>query len=420
MSRHESCLVLNAGSSSLKFSVLRRVEATDDLQQVLSGQIAGIGTDASFEAKDANRHVIAQRRWSAEDSQRRGALLEYLLAWLGQALPEDRIVAAGHRVVHGGRRFSRPVRVTPAVLAELEALVPLAPLHQPHNVAPMRALAASHPELPQVACFDTAFHADLPWVASTYALPQELADEGVQRYGFHGLSYEYVSQHLAALRPELANQRIVICHLGNGSSLAAVHAGRGVDTTMGFTALDGVPMGTRCGAIDPGVLLYLMREKGMGAAELEDLLYRRSGLLGVSGLSNDMRALQESSDPAAQRAVELFCFRVAKEVSAMAGSMGGIDALVFTAGIGENSPGVRAAVCERLRWMGVAIDDYANSRRALEISGDDSILPVFVLPTNEEKMIALHTLAVLAAGAPHGREADEGQTCSTARTPATC
>ncbi|MBK1690405.1 acetate/propionate family kinase [Rubrivivax gelatinosus] len=420
MSRHQSCLVLNAGSSSLKFAVLRRDEATEDLHQVLNGQIAGIGTDARFEARDANRRVVAQRRWSAEDSQRRPALLEYLLAWLGQALPEDRIVAAGHRVVHGGRGFSRPVRVTPEVLAELQALVPLAPLHQPHNLAPMRALAASHPELPQVACFDTAFHAELPWVASTYALPQELSYEGVQRYGFHGLSYEYVSQRLAALRPELANARVVVCHLGNGSSLAAVHAGRGVDTTMGFTALDGVPMGTRSGSLDPGVLLYLMREKGMGADALEDLLYRRSGLLGVSGVSSDMRALEQSTDPAARRAIELFCFRVAKEVAAMAGSMGGIDALVFTAGIGENSPGVRAEVCSRLGWMGLAIDDYANGRSALEISADDSVVPVFVLPTNEEKMIALHTLAVLAASAPNGREADEGQPCSTARTPATC
>ncbi|MCC9646738.1 acetate/propionate family kinase [Rubrivivax sp. JA1024] len=422
MNRHESCLVLNAGSSSLKFSVLRRVEAHDDLQQVLSGQIAGIGTEAVFEARDANRRVIARQRWNAEDSQRREALLAFLLDWLPQALPEDRIVAAGHRVVHGGRTFSRPVRVTPEVLAELEALVPLAPLHQPHNLAPMRALAASHPELPQVACFDTAFHAELPWVASTYALPREPAYEGVQRYGFHGLSYEYVSQRLAALRPELANQRIVICHLGNGSSLAAVHAGRGVDTTMGFTALDGLPMGTRCGSLDPGVLLYLMREKGMGADSLEDLLYRRSGLLGVSGLSSDMRVLQESAEPAARRAVELFCFRVAKEVAAMAGSMGGIDALVFTAGIGENSPAVRADVCSRLGWLGLAIDDDANGRRALEISADESVLPVFVLPTNEETMIAMHTLSRLAGD---GRGAalatrQEAGSCSTAPTPAIC
>ncbi|MBK1715634.1 acetate/propionate family kinase [Rubrivivax gelatinosus] len=421
MKRHSSCLVLNAGSSSLKFSVLRQV-AGNELQAVLGGQISGIGTLASFEAKDARRRVLAEHRWDAEQSQQRELLLAFVLDWLGTALPDDRIVAAGHRVVHGGRRFSRPERITPELLTELQALVPLAPLHQPHNLAPMRILAASHPELPQVACFDTAFHAHQPWYARSYALPRELSDEGVCSYGFHGLSYEYVSQQLAAQHPELANARVVICHLGNGSSITAVHAGRSVDTSMGFTALDGVPMGTRCGSVDPGVLLYLMNEKGMGAAEIEDLLYRRSGLLGVSGLSNDMKVLQESDSPDARRAVELFCFRCAKEVAALAGSMGGLDALVFTAGIGENSPAIRAEICERLAWLGVAVDPEANQSRAHDISAAQARVSVFVLPTNEEMMIATHTLALLAEGEDEAElvRREEYTPCWTAPIPATC
>jgi len=264
----------------------------------------------------------------------------------------------------------------------------------------MQSLARNHPELDQVACFDTAFHSTQPWRAKAYALPRELSDEGLCKYGFHGLSYEYVTQQLLATHPELAKGHIVICHLGNGSSLCAVKDGRSMDTTMGFTALDGVPMGTRSGSIDPGVLLYLMHEKKMDVDAIEDLLYRRSGLLGVSGLSNDMKVLQESTELHAKQAVELFCFRVAKEVGAMAASMGGLDALVFTAGIGENSPEIRELVAQQLEWLGVKLDAAANSERQVDISAADARVPTFVVPTNEEMMIAKHTMNVLAGAKP--------------------
>ena len=287
------------------------------------------------------------------------------------------------------------MRVSPKLLEKLDSLVPLAPLHQPHNLAPMRILAKNFPDLEQVACFDTAFHSQQPWLARTYALPQALTDEGVCSYGFHGLSYEYVTGQLLETRPDLADKHIVICHLGNGSSICAVKSGQSMDTSMGFSALDGLPMGTRTGSLDPGVILYLMREKQMGLEALEDLLYKQSGLLGISGLSNDMKVLQESDDPQAAKAVELFCFRVAKEVAALASSMGGLDALVFTAGIGENSPQIRAMISERLAWLGVSIDAGANARKAYDISGPDSRVPVFVVPTNEEMMIAKHTINVL-------------------------
>ncbi|WP_180130740.1 acetate/propionate family kinase [Rhodoferax sp. BLA1] len=397
MTKHKAYLVLNAGSSSLKFSVFRQVTDSTELQTVLSGQIAGIGSLATFEAKDASRRVLAKHSWSESDSNSRDIMLQYLLDWISTTLVDDQIVAAGHRVVHGGRFLGRPMKVTPELLNDLEQLVPLAPLHQPHNLAPIHILARNHPELDQVACFDTAFHSTQPKQAKTYALPRALSDEGVCKYGFHGLSYEYVSKQLLATRPELATGHIVICHLGNGSSLCAVKDGLSMDTTMGFTALDGVPMGTRTGSIDPGVLLYLMREKKMDLEAIEDLLYRRSGLLGVSGLSNDMKVLEESDDPHAKEAVDLFCFRVAKEVAAMAASMGGLDALVFTAGIGENSPYIRNMIAQRLAWLGVKLDADANSSRQFNISAAEARVPTFVVPTNEEMMIAKHAMNLLAA-----------------------
>ena len=400
MTKHNAYLVLNAGSSSLKFSVFRQVADTTELKTILSGQIAGIGSLATFIAKDANRRVLAEHRWNEADSNNRDILLQYLLDWINNTLVDDHIVAAGHRVVHGGRFLGRPMQVNAELLDQLEQLVPLAPLHQPHNLAPMQSLARNHPELDQVACFDTAFHSTQPWRAKAYALPRELSDEGLCKYGFHGLSYEYVTQQLLATHPELAKGHIVICHLGNGSSLCAVKDGRSMDTTMGFTALDGVPMGTRSGSIDPGVLLYLMHEKKMDADAIEDLLYRRSGLLGVSGLSNDMKVLQESTELHAKQAVELFCFRVAKEVGAMAASMGGLDALVFTAGIGENSPEIRELVAQQLEWLGVKLDAAANSERQVDISAADARVPTFVVPTNEEMMIAKHTMNVLAGAKP--------------------
>ncbi|WP_265949364.1 acetate/propionate family kinase [Dechloromonas sp. A34] len=394
-SKQPAYLVLNAGSSSLKFSAFRPRPSDGDLETLLSGQISGIGSIARFEAKAADRRPLGEHTWDDKDSACRDTLLQYVLNWINTTLVDDDIVAVGHRVVHGGLSLGQPMRVSPDLLDELDSLVPLAPLHQPHNVAPMRILARNFPDLAQVACFDTAFHSSQPPVARNYGLPQALTDAGVCSYGFHGLSYEYVTSHLLASRPDLAEGRVVICHLGNGSSLCAVKGGRSMDTSMGFSVLNGVPMGTRSGSIDPGVILYLMREKQMGLEELEDLLYRQSGLLGVSGISNDMKVLQESADPAAQKAVELFCFRVAKEVAAMAASMGGLDALVFTAGIGENSPEIRALIAERLDWLGVGVAPDANARKAYDISAADARVPVFVVPTNEEMMIARHTIQVL-------------------------
>ncbi len=395
MSKQPAYLVLNAGSSSLKFSAFRQCSHNDELETLISGQISGIGSRAHFEAKGADRHRLAEHAWNEEDSACRDTLLQYVLGWIQDTLVDDEIVAVGHRVVHGGRNLGQPMRVSSKLLDELDSLIPLAPLHQPHNLAPMRILARNFPDMEQVACFDTAFHSSQPWLARTFALPQELTDEGVCSYGFHGLSYEYVTGKLLENRPDLADKHIVICHLGNGSSICAVKGGKSMDTSMGFSALDGVPMGTRTGSIDPGVILYLMREKQMGLDELEDLLYKQSGLLGVSGLSNDMKVLQESNDPNAEKAVELFCFRVAKEVAALASSMGGLDALVFTAGIGENSPEIRAKIAERLTWLGVKVDAEANKNREYYIAAADSLVPVFVMPTNEEMMIARHTINVL-------------------------
>jgi acetate kinase len=386
-------LVINAGSSSLKFSVFRDHGGGDPVVTI-NGQISGIGTQPVFEAKDAQRRPLAEKIWGAGEPSDRTALLSYLLDWIEERLEGATLIAAGHRVVHGGVRHATPVLLTSAVLDELDGLVPLAPLHQPHNLAAIRALAEAHPELPQVACFDTAFHRNQPWQAQTFAIPRELTEEGVRRYGFHGLSYEYISRRLPEIAPELSDSRVVVAHLGSGASMCAIHGGRSVDSTMGFTALDGLPMGTRCGTIDPGVLIYLMR-KGMDAGAIEKMLYNKSGLLGVSGISNDMRALLESSDPHAQEAVELFCFRIAKETGALAASMGGVDAVVFTAGIGERSAPVRARVGDKLAWMGVEIDAAANEANAAKISTSRSRLPVYVIPTDEERMIALHTRKVL-------------------------
>ncbi|MDR3515629.1 MAG: acetate/propionate family kinase [Azospirillaceae bacterium] len=394
MSHNDAYLIVNAGSSSLKFSVFQALE-TGGLEAVFNGQIAGIGTQPSFQAKDAQRHVLADRTWSANEASDRPTLLRFALDWITERLGSARLLAVGHRVVAGGREFAHPVLVTEAVLEGLERLVPLSPLHQPHHIAAIRAIRDLHPALPQVACFDSAFHHDMPLAAQTYALPRALTDEGVRRYGAHGLSFEYVAYRLRQIEPDLADGHVVVCHLGNGSSLCAIHAGRGVDTTMGFTVLEGVPMGTRPGIVDPGILLYLMREKGMGADELEKLLYHQSGFLGVSGISNDMRVLLESDDPRAAETVELFCFNVAKQIGAMAASMGGLDAIVFTAGIGENSPPVRARVGAKLEWLGVKIDQNANQSKAPRISSASSRIPVLIIPTDEERMIARHTARIL-------------------------
>jgi len=387
-------LTLNAGSSSVKFAVFE-IMAGHGPVPLNHGQIEGIGTAPHLLARDKSGAVLAERRWPEGAEATHEEVLTELLRWIDAHLGGARLVAAGHRVVHGGRRLVAPVLVDDAVLAELESLVPLAPLHQPHSLSAIRALAKLRPELPQVACFDTAFHRTNAAVVRHIALPRELTDAGIERYGFHGLSYEYIASKLPEAAPGLAAGKIVVAHLGNGASLCALAAGRGVDTTMGFTALDGLPMGTRCGALDPGVILYLLQAKGMSADAIERLLYSQSGLLGVSGVSSDMRALIESRDPHAQEAVELFAFRIARETGALAMTLGGLDGFVFTAGIGENVALVRRLVCERLAWLGVALDDAANERGDACISAAGSRVAAWVVPTDEELMIARHTLASL-------------------------
>ncbi len=395
MTVSNAILVINAGSSSLKFSVFRE-NSGGDLAVTINGQISGIGTEPVFEAKDPAKKLLGEKAWGPGEKSDRTALLGFLLEWINANLDGAKLIAAGHRVVHGGSEYSQPVLLTPKVLADLEALVPLAPLHQPSNLAAIRALAEAHPELPQVGCFDTAFHRGQPWQMQTFALPRAMTEEGIRRYGFHGLSYEYIAQRLPEVAPELAGAHVVVCHLGSGASMCALHAGKSVESTMGFTAVDGLPMGTRPGRLDAGVLIYLMR-KGMGADELEKLLYHKSGLLGVSGVSNDMRVLLESDNPHAAEAVELFCHSVARETGGLAASMEGLDAIVFTAGIGERSSPVRSRVAKKLAWMGVKLDEAANKANALKISAADSSIPVFVIPTDEERMIAQHTIRVMGA-----------------------
>jgi acetate kinase len=387
-------LALNAGSSSIKFALFELGSGTEPAA-LLHGQIEGIGTAPHLTARDTAGATLVERRWPDGAAQSHEALLDQMLGWIEAHLGDDKLVGVGHRVVHGGRAFTAPVLIDEAVLTELEALTPLAPLHQPHSIAPIRAIMASRPGLRQFACFDTAFHHTMPAVASRIALPLAYAQEGVRRYGFHGLSYEYIATRLAKDLPHLALGRVIVAHLGSGASLCAMRNGRSVDTTMGFTALDGLVMGTRCGAIDPGVLLYLLQQKAMSPHALEHLLYSESGLLGVSGVSSDMRKLLASSDPRAKDAVELFVFRIARETAALAASLGGLDGFVFTAGIGEHATEIQEAVCDRLRWLGVTPGrrDAGGTR----ISAPGSAVEVHVIPTDEEAMISRHTLQTLAA-----------------------
>jgi len=388
-------LSLNAGSSSLKFA-LTGVGSADDLATIAIGKIEGIGTAPHLIVRDAAGGLLTERRWGADAGMAHEAFFDPLFGWIDAHLDGDRLIGVGHRVVHGGTAFAEPVIVTPAVLDQLDALAALAPLHQPHNIAAIRAAQTVRPDLPQIACFDTAFHHDLPPVASRFAIPRALHDEGVRRYGFHGLSYEYVARRLREIDPYMAGGRVVAAHLGNGASLCAMQAGRSIDTTMSFTALDGLVMGTRCGAIDAGVILYLLEQKQMSAADLTNLLYERSGLLGVSGISGDMRDLLDSDATAAHEAIALFVYRIAGATAALAGALGGLDGIIFTGGIGENAPAVRAMLCERLTWLGVEIDEPANTAGAPVISLPSSRVRVRVLPTDEERMIAIHTLALLS------------------------
>jgi acetate kinase len=372
-------LTLNAGSSSLKFALF------DAERALLRGQFEDI-TGKPF----ASAHRADGTELDAPDVQGTGheAVLPALLDWVGQHLGGRGLRAAGHRIVHGGDRFTGPVRVDEAVLAAMTSLVPLAPLHQPHNLAAIRAVAAARPDLPQVACFDTAFHRTLPAVARRHALPDHL---GLQRYGFHGLSYEWIAGHLPH---GLTQGRVIVAHLGSGASLCALHAGQSVETTMGTTPLDGLVMGTRCGTLDPGVVLYLMQEKGMDAGEVEQLLYHEAGLLGLSGVSADMRVLHASAAPAAAAAIELFAYRIAQLAGGLLASLGGLDGFVFTGGIGEHDHRIRALVADRLSWMGLAID--ADAPTPGRISPARSAIDVWVIPTDEEAVIARQTMTTLA------------------------
>jgi acetate kinase len=383
--------IFNAGSSSIKFALYEAGESQDLL---FRGQVRQIGVSPNLWVEDAHGNRIAEQSWPAEGFDHRtatGAIVDTMRA----LTPGAPVTAVGHRVVHGGADFAAPVRIDQATIAALVRLSPLAPLHQPHNLAPIEAIAEAAPHLPQVACFDTAFHRTQPALAQMFALPRKFTEAGVRRYGFHGLSYEYVASRLRTVVPELADGRVVIAHLGNGASLCAVEGGRSVATTMSFTAVDGLVMGTRCGAIDPGVLVYLMDSYGMDARAIEDLIYRQSGLLGVSGVSSDMQALRASSDPHAAEAIALFVYRVVREVGSLAAALGGLDGLIFTAGIGENDAAIRAEISEGCCWLGVEIDATRNTGGKGRISADVSKVSAWVIPTDEERMIARHTSAVL-------------------------
>jgi acetate kinase len=390
----EGILVINAGSSSIKFS-LYISEGHDAPMLSCKGQVEGINVAPHFIAKAPHGGVLNEQRWPDQPNLGHEALFKYMIEWIEAQLGDAELKAAGHRVVHGGSLYSQPMLITDELMEELDQLVPLAPLHQPHNLAPIRALQKVHPNLAQVACFDTAFHRSNPWTAQSFALPRKITGEGVKRYGFHGLSYEYIARQMRKLAPATARGKLVVCHLGSGASMCAIDGGKSVASTMGFTAVDGLPMGTRTGVMDPGVILYLLQQKGMSAKEIEDLLYKQSGLLGVSGVSNDMRVLLESSEPHAAEAVELFVYRISREMGSLAAAMGGLDGIVFTAGIGERSWQVREKVCEHAAWLGVELDEEANRNDAMLISGADSLVSVWVIPTDEEMMIAKHTREVL-------------------------
>jgi acetate kinase len=382
-------LILNAGSSSLKFCVYRRPVA-ERWRLESRGQIEGIGTSPQLSAKDGEGAILADNRlenWVCDGR----AALDALASWLRSKYGGARVLGVGHRVVHGGSRYAQPVVVTRQVLAELYELVPLAPLHQPHNLAAIDTIFERMPDVPQVACFDTSFHYCQSPVAKVIPLPSDIRKSGVQRYGFHGLSYEYIASVLPEVAPEIAKGRVIVAHLGSGASMCALKAGKSVDSTLGFTALDGLCMGSRPGALDPGVILYLFQNLGLSAKEVETILYRKSGLLALSGISNDMRELLARSEPEARLAVNYFVYRAAKEIGALSAVLGGVDALVFTAGIGENSPDIRRRICQASSWLGVELDEVANAKKGPRISTPQSKVSTWVIPTNEELMIARHT-----------------------------
>ena len=391
----ETILVVNAGSSSIKFQLFS-VAGRGDLERRLKGQIEGVGVKPHLIARGIKGEIVIDETWppSEVDSVPKALdkVVSFLRAEIGQ-LP----TAIGHRVVHGGPHYSEPTLVDDAVLKRLDGFSPLAPLHQPNNLAPIRAVRARQPQMLQVACFDTAFHRGHPEVADRYALPEALYAEGVRRYGFHGLSYEYIADRLPEVAPRIARGRVVVAHLGSGASMCAISGGKSVESTLGFTALDGLPMGTRPGQLDPGVVLYLMSEKGMSPKEIEHFLYNDCGLKGLSGISNDIRELLKSADPQAKRTLDYFVHRIALSAGMLAAAMGGIDGFVFTAGIGENARAIREAVVKRLNWLGIELDPDANEKGSPLISRKESRVACYVIPTDEELMIARHTLRVLRA-----------------------
>ena len=389
-------LVLNAGSSSLKFTLYASSAAGP--RPLVRGQVEGLTTTPAFVARDAQDRVVQQRDWPDRDALGQAGAVTYVLDFVRQQQSQQTLAAVGHRVVHGGEEFDAPVRIDAEVLARLERLVPLAPLHQPHNLAPMRVIAERAPTVPQVACFDTSFHRTQEPVARAFGLPSEITERGVRRYGFHGLSYEYIADVFPRFDPAAARGRVVAAHLGNGASMCAMRAGRSIATTMGFTALDGLMMGTRAGALDPGVVLYLLDELEMDARAIERLLYHQSGLLGVSGVSSDMRTLLSSDDPRAAFAIALFCYRVRRELGSLAAALGGIDAIVFTGGIGEHAASIREKICQDAQWLGVTLDEQSNAAGGRRISGEGSRVSAWVIPTDEESMIARHTFAAFEAG----------------------
>jgi acetate kinase len=391
-------LVLNAGSSSLKFCVFRRADEKD-WQVGARGQIDGIGTSPRLSAKDAQGVVLAKDSLDASVADGHAAI-DALASWLRSKWHGARVLGVGHRVVHGGVRYGQPVLMTRQMLSDLHELIPLAPLHQPYNLAAIDAVFERLPDVPQVACFDTGFHSGHSPVAELLPLPRSICESGLRRYGFHGLSYEYIASVLPEVAPEIAEGRVIVAHLGSGASLCALKDGKSVDSSLGFTALDGLCMGTRPGALDPGVVLYLFQNLGLTSKEVETMLYKQSGLLGISGISNDMRDLLGRSEPEARLAVDYFVYRAAKEIGALAAVLGGIDALVFTAGIGENSPEIRRRICEASSWLGVNLDSEANASGKSRISTAQSKVSAWVVPTNEELMIARHTWSLLGLMQP--------------------
>lgn len=399
----DTILVINAGSSSIKFQLFS-LSRESGLERRLKGQIEGIGVNPHLIAKDSTGAVLADATWAGPDvpaaPEALGKVVVFLKDYLGGHLP----IAVGHRVVHGGVAFAAPTVITPDIVAKLETLVSLAPLHQPNNLAPIKAFLERLPHITQVACFDTAFHRGHPELADRYAIPEPLYREGVRRYGFHGLSYEFIANRLKSVAPHLANGKVVVAHLGSGASMCALENGRSIDSTMGFTALDGLPMGTRPGQLDAGIVLYLLQQKGMTAPQIERFLYNDCGLKGLSGLSNDVRVLLGSDDRRARLALDYFVHRIALMAGSLGAALEGIDGFVFTAGVGENAPAIRSAVVKRLAWLGAELDEEANGRGADVISSNESRIEVRVIATDEELMIAKHTVECLAAANMHTTE----------------